>query len=125
VSGITLEQADHGVVVVTLSGEHDISTAAELDDQLTAALGEGTGVAVDLLQTTFIDSSVLRVLICARQRAQERGLGFRVALNESTGHGVRRLLDLTGMEERLAPAPTRADAVAGAAVPVSPDPPAA
>lgn len=124
-SGITLEQADHGVVVVTLNGEHDISTASELEEQLTGALEGGAGVAVDLLQTTFIDSSVLRVLICARQRAEERGLGFRVALNESTGHGVRRLLDLTGMEERLAPAPSRAEAVAGAAIPVPPGPPAA
>jgi anti-anti-sigma factor len=123
-NGILLERAAHGVVVVVLSGEHDISTAGELEERLGSAVDAGSGVAVDLLGTTFIDSSVLRVLICARQRADERGVGFRVALSDSTGHGVRRLLDLTGMEERLAPAPTRAEAVAGAAAGVSPNGPA-
>jgi anti-anti-sigma factor len=122
-NGILLERAAHGVVVVVLSGEHDISTAGELEERLGSAVDAGSGVAVDLLGTTFIDSSVLRVLICARQRADERGVGFRVALSQSTGHGVRRLLDLTGMEERLAPAPTRAEAVAGAAAGVSPNGP--
>jgi hypothetical protein len=54
------------------------------------------------------------VLICAREQAGQRSVGFRCALGESTGHGVRRLLELTGMEDRLEAVPTRADAIAGA-----------
>jgi anti-sigma B factor antagonist len=119
VSGIAVERAQPGVEVVTVTGEHDLSTAPELQHQLDAALGSGAAVAVDLLQTTFIDSTVLRVLICAREQANERGVGFSIALGESTGHGVRRLLELTGMEGRLATAPTRAAAIAGAAAPQS------
>ena len=116
-SGIAVERAAPGVEVVTVTGEHDLSTAPELQHQLDAALGSGAAVAVDLLQTTFIDSTVLRVLICAREQAHERGVGFSIAIGESTGHGVRRLLELTGMERRLAAAPTRAAAIAGAAAP--------
>ena len=116
-SGIVVERAEPGVEVVTVTGEHDLSTAPELQRRLDAALDSGAAVAVDLLQTTFIDSTVLRVLICARERASERGIGFSVALGESTGHGVRRLLELTGMEGRLQTAPTRAAAIAGAAAP--------
>jgi anti-sigma B factor antagonist len=117
VSGIVVERAEQGVEVVTVTGEHDLSTAPELQRRLDAALESGAAVAIDLLQTTFIDSTVLRVLICAREQANERGVGFSVALGESTGHGVRRLLELTGMEQRLATAPTRAAAIAGAAAP--------
>lgn len=117
VSGIVVERAEPGVEVVTVTGEHDLSTAPELQRLLDAALDSGAAVAIDLLQTTFIDSTVLRVLICAREQASERGVGFSVALGESTGHGVRRLLELTGMEGRLATAPTRAAAIAGAAAP--------
>jgi anti-sigma B factor antagonist len=116
-SGIVVERAEQGVDVVTVTGEHDLSTAPELQRRLDAALESGAPVAIDLLQTTFIDSTVLRVLICAREQASERGVGFSVALGESTGHGVRRLLELTGMEQRLATAPTRDAAIAGAAAP--------
>jgi anti-sigma B factor antagonist len=116
-NAIVVERASPGVEVVTVTGEHDLSTAPELKRQLDAAFESGGAVAVDLLGTTFIDSTVLRILICAREEASERGVGFRVALGESTGHGVRRLLELTGMEHRLATAPTRAAAIAGAAAP--------
>jgi len=117
VSGIVVERAEPGVEVVTVTGEHDLSTAPELQRRVDAALDSGAAVVIDLLQTTFIDSTVLRVLICAREQAGERGVGFSVALGDSTGHGVRRLLELTGLEGRLATAPTRAAAIAGAAAP--------
>jgi anti-sigma B factor antagonist len=117
VTAIVVERAQAGVEVVTITGEHDLSTAPELQRRLDAALDSGAPIAVDLLQTTFIDSTVLRVLICAHEQADARGVGFSVALGESTGHGVRRLLELTGIEERLQTAPTRAAAIAGAAAP--------
>jgi len=115
VSGIVVERAEPGVEVVVVTGEHDLSTAPELERRLEAALDSGQPVVIDLLGTTFIDSTVLRVLICAREQAGDRSLGFRCALGESTGHGVRRLLELTGMEDRLEAVPTRAGAIAAAA----------
>jgi anti-anti-sigma factor len=117
VSGIVVERAEPGVEVIVVTGEHDISTAPELERRLEAALESGHAVVIDLLGTTFIDSTVLRVLICAREQASERSVGFRCALGDTTGHGVRRLLDLTGMATRLQAAPTRADAIAGAIAP--------
>ena len=117
VSGIAVERAEPGVEVIVVTGEHDISTAPELERRLEDALESGHAVVIDLLGTTFIDSTVLRVLISAREQAGERSIGFRCALGESTGHGVRRLLDLTGMAGRLQAVPTRADAIAGAVAP--------
>ena len=37
---------------------------------------------VDLTPATFVDSSVLSVLLEARREAEERGLGFAVALGD-------------------------------------------
>ncbi len=119
-NGILMEQVAPGVEVVTVVGEHDLSSAPELERALGAAFDAGGAVAVDLLGTTFIDSTVLRILIRAREEAGERGVGFRIAIGEATGHSVRRLLELTGLERRLATAPTRAAAIAGAAAGAAP-----
>jgi len=58
---------------------------------------------------------VLRVLITAQERAAERGAGFAIAVADSSGHGVHRLLALTGLDSKLATRPSREDAIAAAA----------
>ena len=93
---IELDRND-GVVVVVLSGEHDVYTAPELRDKLESVIAESAPLVIDLTPTTFLDSSVLRVLLEARRNAEERGLGFAVALNDSESPGVRRILEVTGL----------------------------
>ena len=46
---------------------------------------------------TFVDSSILRVLLEARRQAEESGLGFAIALGNGEGPGVRRILEVTGL----------------------------
>ncbi|HEY6961820.1 MAG TPA: STAS domain-containing protein [Gaiellaceae bacterium] len=87
--------------VVTLRGEHEAYTADKLARQLTALLEEGLPVSIDLRDATFIDSTVVGVLIAARRRADERGLAFEMVLGRSTGWPVRRMLEITGLEEQL------------------------
>jgi anti-sigma B factor antagonist len=94
---IELDRSDGGVVVVVLSGEHDVYTAPELRDRITSVIEEGAPFVIDLTPTTFLDSSVLRVLLEARRHAEERRLGFAVALDDSEAPGVRRILEVTGL----------------------------
>jgi anti-sigma B factor antagonist len=94
---IELDRSDGGVVVVVLSGEHDVYTAPEIRDKIESVVEEGAPFVIDLTPTTFLDSSVLRVLLEARRHAEERGLGFAVALGDSEAHGVRRILEVTGL----------------------------
>src|SRR6476619_5775434 len=49
--------------LVTLKGEHDLSTADELGDRLAAIFATGTSLVVDLRETQVIDSSILLVLL--------------------------------------------------------------
>jgi anti-sigma B factor antagonist len=95
---VSVEQ-DRAVIV--LSGEHEAYTADKLARHLTALLTEGVGVSIDLHRATFIDSTVVGVLIAAHRRAQEAGLDFRLLVGDETGWAVRRLLDVTGLGTQL------------------------
>jgi anti-anti-sigma factor len=94
---IELDRNDTGVVVVVLTGEHDVYTAPTLRDRISTVIEERSPLVVDLTHATFIDSSVLRVLLEARRRTEEEGLGFGVALGEGEAPGVRRVLEVTGL----------------------------
>jgi len=87
--------------VVALTGEHEAYTAEKLARQLAALLAERVGVVVDLRQATFIDSTVVGVLIAAHRRAQESELEFVLRVGGETGWPVRRLLEVTGLGTQL------------------------
>jgi anti-anti-sigma factor len=87
--------------VVALSGEHEAYTADKLARHLSALLEEGVGVTVDLRRATFIDSTVIGVLIATHRRASEAGLDLVVLVGDETGWPVRRLLEVTRLAARL------------------------
>ena len=108
---IEVERTDAGVAVVVLEGEHDLYTAPALQDRISTVLEEGGPFIIDLTPSTFIDSSVLRVLLEARREAEERGLGFAVALAEDEAPAVRRMLEVTGLIGVFPVLPARKDAL--------------
>jgi anti-sigma B factor antagonist len=108
---IELERTDTGVAVVMLAGEHDLYTAPAIRDRISDVFEEGAPLVVDLTPSTFIDSSVLRVLLEARREADERGLGFAVALGAGEAPGVRRMLEVTGLIGVFPVLPARKDAL--------------
>ena len=87
--------------VVALTGEHEAYTAEKLARQLAALLTEDVDVVVDLRHATFIDSTVVGVLIAAHRRAQDAGLDFVLRVGDETGWPVRRLLEVTGLATQL------------------------
>jgi anti-sigma B factor antagonist len=93
---IAVDRTD-GVAVVVVEGEHDVYTAPSLSEHVESVLEEQVPFVIDLTPTTFVDSSVLRVLLEARRRAEERGVGFAVALGTGDSDPVRRVLDITGL----------------------------
>jgi anti-sigma B factor antagonist len=94
---VELDRSNDGVVVVLVIGEHDVYTAPSLRDQIQAVIEEKAPFIVDLTPATFVDSSILRVLLEARRQAEEHGLGFAIALGDGEGPGVRRILEVTGL----------------------------
>jgi anti-sigma B factor antagonist len=88
-----------GAVHVTLSGELDISTAPRFEEPLRRVeADEPEVVVVDLSSLEFMDSTGLRLLVAADQRAREAGR--RLALVRGNDM-VQRVLRLTRLDERL------------------------
>ena len=94
---ITVDESQGDVLVVLVRGEQDIYTAPALRERLEQALGATRGIVVDLTASTFLDSSILGALLEARRQAQERNLGFVVAIGERPEPGVQRILEITGL----------------------------
>lgn len=111
---IALDEAEGDVVVVVVEGEHDIYTAPTLRERLDEALSRTGGVVVDLTAATFVDSSILGVLLDARRRAQEQGTGYVVSVGSDVEPGVQRILDITGLVPVLPVINGRGPAIAAA-----------
>ena len=91
---VTTSTAD-GVATVVLEGELDISTAPVLDATLADVERNGTAtLLLDLARVEFIDSTGLRSLLSARQRAEAAGRSLRLA---NLQVDVERVFDMTGV----------------------------
>ncbi|MEU8264104.1 STAS domain-containing protein [Micromonospora sp. NPDC048999] len=89
--------------VVTLSGELDITAVDQLRDLLTTTLRANPVVDVDLSRLTFLDSTILSVLVTAYQDAT--AAGGTLNLINPIGH-VHRVLTVTGILPLLEPGDT-------------------
>jgi anti-sigma B factor antagonist len=96
---LALERKDD-LAVLTISGEHDLSTAPNLRRRLNSLLDEGTATVIDLSPATFIDSSILGVILDGRRRAEADRIGFAVARSNGS-EAVDRVLDVTGLRAEL------------------------
>ena len=98
---IASEKTDDGAGLVSVTGEHDLYTSSDLHDEIRRAVAECPAVVVDLTGTTFIDSSVVGVLLDARNGAKAKEVGFAVCLGEGSADSVRRIFDITGLIDSL------------------------
>ena len=86
-------------MILVLRGELDLANAALLQGELDSAeIAPAPMVVLDLQQLEFIDSTGLRVLLTAHERARERGQEFAVTRGSEQ---VQRLLSITGVNEHL------------------------
>jgi anti-sigma B factor antagonist len=85
--------------VVAVSGELDLASGPELEAELDQLTGPDIQlVVIDLRNLDFMDSTGLSILVRAHQRLA--GEGSEMGLVKGSQQ-VQRLLDLTGVAERL------------------------
>ena len=90
-------------VIVRLPAEIDVANAESLYDQLCSACAPGFAVVADLTSTTFCDSLGVRRMMLAHQYARALGAELRFAVPSG---GVRRVLELLGLDQLLVLYPT-------------------
>ena len=110
---LALERNDQGPAVLTISGEHDLSTAPNLRRRIDGLLDEGVATVLDLSPATFIDSSILGVILDGRRRASDAKIGFAVA-RPSGSEAVDRVLEVTGLRAELPVHARREEAIMAA-----------
>jgi anti-sigma B factor antagonist len=96
----TVDERNEGpAVVLAVAGELDLRTSPELEERLERAFGAGAELVIlDLRQIEFMDSTGLRVLLGAHQRAHESGRRFALVRGADQ---VERVLTLTGVRDLL------------------------
>ncbi len=110
---VELESLNGGVGAFAISGELDQATASELRDPLQEAINGGTNaVMIDMTNCGFVDSTGLGVIVEAWKVLRNRNgnkAGFSICCPEPE---VRRLLELTGLDQAIAIRDTREEAIA-------------
>jgi anti-anti-sigma factor len=93
------ERNEGSAWVLAASGELDLRTSPQLEQRLDRAWAAGAELVIlDLRQIEFMDSTGLRVLLGAHQRAQETGRRFALVRGADQ---VERVLTLTGVRDLL------------------------
>jgi anti-anti-sigma factor len=92
-------QDSGGQVTVSLKGELDLSSVGKVEEELKRVEADGPSLLVlDLSQLTFLDSTGLRAVVTADERA--RGDGRRLVVVRGPD-AVQRVFSITRLEERL------------------------
>ncbi|MDK1472752.1 STAS domain-containing protein [Streptomyces sp. 549] len=81
-----------GATVIVLAGEVDVETEPQARLALDAAVREGRRVVFDLSAVTFADSSILNLLLAARNRCE-------LVLAGPLHSQVLRLFEVTGVSD--------------------------
>ena len=89
----------NGHIHIVLRGELDLSTVGKVQDELRKVEKSAPDlVVVDLSKLTFLDSTGLRCLVTADERARDEGRRVVIVRGPES---VQRVFSITRLEERL------------------------
>jgi anti-sigma B factor antagonist len=98
--------------IIAVSGELDLSSSPSLEAELERASGTDSDLLVlDLRRLEFMDSTGLSVIVKAHQRLADEGRALCLVRGSQQ---VQRLLDVTGVAERIQLADTPEELLNGA-----------
>ena len=92
---------DTSFTVIPLPGESDAYAAPRIRSDLVSALGATSPLVVDLSQATFIDSTVVGVLLEGLAEYEKRERPLFLLLPDDSAPEVHRLFELTGLTSLL------------------------
>jgi anti-anti-sigma factor len=108
-----------GIAVVTVHGEHDLSTEPALTRALEEAAAH-SNVLVDLSECEFIDSTVIAALLRVARTVTDRGERFALLI-PAAQRQITRIAEMTHLGELLPIHPAREAALASLEEPAAPD----
>jgi anti-sigma B factor antagonist len=104
------EPLDERTSVIVVRGEVDARTARLLEARLDQVIADGARrLLVDLVATTFVDSTTLGALVDTARRLERAGGGLALVCATPA---VVRVLEITGLNQALPVHPSREEALA-------------
>lgn len=83
-----------GTATISLRGEFDLSNVRDVEAAAFEAVGAGVrDLCLNVREVTFMDSSMLNLLVNLRKHLRDRGGEFRIQPNVE----ITQLLELTGL----------------------------
>jgi anti-sigma B factor antagonist len=92
---------DPAFTVIQLRGEADAYAAPRIRSDLASALGTAAPLVVDLSQATFVDSTIVGILLEGLAEYEKLERALVLLLPDETAPEVHRLFDLTGLTSLL------------------------
>ena len=92
-SSPSIEQREN---VLALAGDFDIFSSGEVEEKINARMSSGEPLRLDLSQCTYVDSTILTVLVRAAN-----AYGDRLEILAPTSGNVARVLALTKLDRYL------------------------
>jgi anti-sigma B factor antagonist len=84
---------------IAVTGDLDLATSPALERWAARAIDDGaTKLVIDLAETTFIDSTAIRVILAIRERIREAGGEIVI---ECERENVLNVFRITGLDEEL------------------------
>jgi anti-anti-sigma factor len=106
---VQVERPADGTAVVVFSGEHDMATEREVSELLHSLVRWDKLIVADFSSASFVDSSMLGVLLDANEQARELGKTFRLQLG--TAAIVHRAFEICGVFVAIERVTTREEAL--------------
>jgi anti-sigma B factor antagonist len=106
---LSQESLDGERHVIAVRGEIDLFTAPDMKAALSEAIESGhSRIAVDLTDTTFLDSTALGVLIGAVKRLRSRDGRLTIV---NVDDNIAKTFEITGLDQIFPISSTREDAI--------------
>jgi anti-anti-sigma factor len=107
---VTVEIVSATAAVVTLGGDHDVASIEAVEDAFRVA-GAGRNLLVDLSDCTFIDSTIIKLLLRTQRVLDATGGRFELVIDPApTGH-VARVAALMGISDVITTHEARRDGI--------------
>ena len=96
-----MEASGYGFSVINLPGESDAFVAPRIRSDLATALGSDSPLVVDLTQATFIDSTIVGVILEGLANCEKRERPLLLLLPDDAAPEIHRLFEITGLDSIL------------------------
>ena len=94
--------------VVTLAGDHDVASRNAIADAFGVA-ATGRDLLVDLSECTFIDSTIIKLLLQTNRQLEEQDARFELVIDTDPRGHVARVAELMGIPEVIPTHTSRSD----------------